>query len=103
VPGHARSGDGPEFVAEAVRERVAAVVVDATAAQARPARPGAEEEAVIRRGEEPEGWSPARGAQVGRDPEPARYPDLDGRPRRPAGGASDRLRPRRFFEVSGRV
>jgi hypothetical protein len=82
------------------------VVDAAAAAQARPACPSAEEEAAIRRGEEPEGWSPARGAQVGRDPEPepARdTPTSTATRARPAErrGASDRSAKAGFFEVSG--
>ena len=42
-------------------------IVDATVIQARPARLTAEEKAAIRRGEEPEGWTPARKAQIDRD------------------------------------
>jgi transposase, IS5 family len=42
-------------------------IIDATVVQARPARLTAGEKAVIRNGEEPEGWSPARRAQIDRE------------------------------------
>jgi hypothetical protein len=56
-------------------------IIDATAVRARPARLTAEEKAAIRRGEEPEGWSPARRAQIDRD---ARWTLERGRRRPPA-------------------
>ncbi len=62
-------------------------IVDATVVQARPARLSAEEKAAIRRGEEPEGWSPARRAQIDRD---ARWTLKRGRKRPPAEGTSKR-------------
>ena len=62
-------------------------IVDATVVQARRARLTAEEKAAIRRGEEPEGWSPARRAQVDRD---ARWTLKRGRGRPPAGGGGSR-------------
>jgi transposase, IS5 family len=62
-------------------------IVDATVVQARPARLTAEEKAAIRCGEEPEGWSPARRAQIDRD---ARWTLKRGRKRPPADGASKR-------------
>jgi transposase, IS5 family len=55
--------------------------VGATTVQARPARLPAEEKAVIRRGGTPDGWSPARRAQIGRD---ARWTLERGRKRPPA-------------------
>ena len=60
-------------------------IVDATVVQARPARLRAEEKAAIRRGEEPEGWSPARRAQIDRD---ACWTLKRGRKRPPAEGTS---------------
>ncbi len=62
-------------------------IVDATVIQARPARLTAEEKAAICRGEEPEGWSPARRGQIDRD---ARWTLKRGRKRPPADGASKR-------------
>jgi len=62
-------------------------IVDATVVQARRARLTAEEKAAIRQGEEPEGWSPARRAQVDRD---ARWTLKRGRRRPPAGGGGSR-------------
>ena len=56
-------------------------IIDATVVQARPARLTAEEKAAIRRGEEPEGWTPARKAQIDRD---ARWTLKRGRKRPPA-------------------
>ncbi len=56
-------------------------IVDATVIQARPARLTAEEKAAVRRGEEPEGWIPARRAQIDRD---ARWTLKRGRKRAPA-------------------
>lgn len=59
-------------------------IVDATVIQARPARLTADEKAMVRRGEEPEGWTPARKAQIDRD---ARWTLKRGRKRPPAEGS----------------
>jgi IS5 family transposase len=55
-------------------------IVDATVVQARPARLTAEEKAAVRRGETPDGWPPARRAQIDRD---ARWTFRRGRKRPP--------------------
>lgn len=55
-------------------------ILDATVVQARPARLTVEEKAIIRRGETPAGWSPARRAQIDRD---ARWTLKRGRKRPP--------------------
>ncbi len=55
-------------------------ILDATIVQARPPRLTAEEKAIIRRGETPAGWSPARRAQIDRD---ARWTLKRGRKRPP--------------------
>lgn len=62
-------------------------IVDATIIQARPARLTAEEKAVVRRGETPADWKPARQAQIDRD---ARWTLKRGRKRPPEGGANQR-------------
>jgi transposase len=71
----------------ALRERgllaMGGQIVDATVVQARRARLTAEEKAAIRQGEEPEGWPPARRAQVDRD---ARWTLKRGRRRPPCRG-----------------
>jgi hypothetical protein len=59
-------------------------IVDATVIQARPARLTADEKAMVRRGEEPEGWTPARKAQIDCD---ARWTLKRGRKRPPAEGS----------------
>jgi transposase, IS5 family len=55
-------------------------ILDATVVQARPARLTVEEKAIIRGGETPAGWSPARRAQIDRD---ARWTLKRGRKRPP--------------------
>jgi IS5 family transposase len=62
-------------------------IVDATVVQARPARLTAEEKATIRGGGTPEGWTPARRAQVDRD---ARWTLRRGRKRPAPGGAGSK-------------
>jgi IS5 family transposase len=60
-------------------------IIDATVVQARPARLMAEEKAAIRAGGTPEGWSPARRAQIDRD---ARWTLKRGRKRSPPEGSA---------------
>jgi IS5 family transposase len=60
-------------------------IVDATVVQARTARLTAEEKAAIRGGGTPEGWTPARKAQIDRD---ARWTLKRGRKRPVPGGAA---------------
>jgi IS5 family transposase len=64
-------------------------IVDATVVQARPARLTAEEKATIRDGGTPEGWSPARRAQIDRD---ARWTLKRGRRRPPPEGGAPSTR-----------
>lgn len=70
-------------------------IVDATVVQARPARLTAEEKATLEGGGTPEGWSPAREAQIDRD---ARWTLKRGRERSPPEGGEPSKR--RVVEIA---